>query len=262
MLLTLLPCRADEVALLALLFCCQENLPCHLAVLLVLRCVRYCCCLESLLFFWWPPRLLDRVSAPFQRPCEVRTTEARSVNASKVAVYWSADPRGSIEWGLGTLGRQNIAWSVLHPRLQENIKRNPQLIAHQTRSTPTDQQTKYPRIDTQSQAQELFSEMSRLGIDPTVVTYNSAIAAIGRAGGGQWRQAVALVKQMSATGLAPDNITYNSLIVACGKGGQWKQALSVLKGMKKQGMRCDIVAYSSAISACGEARQWEYSVGK
>lgn len=112
------------------------------------------------------------------------------------------------------------------------------------------------------QAQELLADMSRLGIQPTLITYNSAIAAIGRGGGGQWKQAVALVKQMTASGLAPDDITYNSLIVACGRGGQWKQALSVLKGMKKQGMRCDIIAYSAAISACGEAGQWEYSVGE
>lgn len=104
--------------------------------------------------------------------------------------------------------------------------------------------------------------MSRMGIQPTVITYNSAITAVARGGGGQWRQAVALVKEMAAAGLVPDAITYNSLIVACGRAGQWKQALSVLRGMKKQGIRCDIIAYSAAISACGDAGKWQYSVGE
>lgn len=60
-------------------------------------------------------------------------------------------------------------------------------------------------------AVDLFHEMQRDGMVPTVVTYNAMITACARASDGQG--AVKWLQQMEASCVEPDSITYSQVIL-------------------------------------------------
>ena len=58
------------------------------------------------------------------------------------------------------------------------------------------------------------------GIQPNVITYNSAISACEK--GGQRLRALDLWEWCVSAVIKPDVITYNAAICACEEGGEWQ----------------------------------------
>lgn len=68
------------------------------------------------------------------------------------------------------------------------------------------------------------------GLEPDVISYNSAIAALGKSGRAE--DAVELMREMPGKGVATDAITYASAMSALANSGLWEEALSLLKEVK------------------------------
>jgi len=98
----------------------------------------------------------------------------------------------------------------------------------------------------------MLREMKAVKVIPDVITYNTAISGCARSK--QWEIAMKLLEEMQSEGLRPDVISYNACITALEKGSQWKKAVELLKQMKIQGLKPDVISYSSAISACEKGR--------
>ena len=69
--------------------------------------------------------------------------------------------------------------------------------------------------------------MPKVGLEPDVISYNSAIAALGKSG--RPDEAVQLMKEMPSRGLSADGITYASALSALANSGLWEEALALLK---------------------------------
>lgn len=69
--------------------------------------------------------------------------------------------------------------------------------------------------------------MPSVGLAPDVISYNSAIAALGKSG--QPDEAMQLMKEMPGRGLYADAITCSSALTALGNSGLWEEALVLLR---------------------------------
>ena len=67
-------------------------------------------------------------------------------------------------------------------------------------------------------ALELFAELRRQGVAPTLVTYNGMLDVYGRMGR-SWPRIVALLDEMRAAGVKPDGFTASTVIAACCRDG-------------------------------------------
>ncbi|CAM8930725.1 unnamed protein product [Rhodiola kirilowii] len=92
-------------------------------------------------------------------------------------------------------------------------------------------------------AKELFLEMKKKDISPSVVTYNIVIDGLCRAG--KWEEAQAMFHEMLDQGLAPCVVTFNVLINALAKMGKCKEAREMLCLMIQSGQMPDVITYSS-----------------
>lgn len=114
------------------------------------------------------------------------------------------------------------------------------------------------------------------GMRISLITYNSAIAALAKAAkelskrqapmsnhrlvqngrkerGNKeelWKKAMELLKKMQEDGISPDGFSYSSAISCCGAEGQWEEALKMVEVMRQGGPRTrpNKVAYTAAIS--------------
>ena len=66
--------------------------------------------------------------------------------------------------------------------------------------------------------------MTKKGIEPNVVTFNSLIAAMCKCG--QSDNATRLLESMISSGISPDIITYTVLLDGLYKSGRSKEALN------------------------------------
>ena len=57
---------------------------------------------------------------------------------------------------------------------------------------------------------------------------------------------------MEAAGVAPDLVSFNSLITALGRAGDLEGALRTLKGLGSRGLKPDAYSYTAAIGACAD----------
>ena len=57
---------------------------------------------------------------------------------------------------------------------------------------------------------------------------------------------------MTDGGINPDVISFNTAISACANGGQWEKALNLLQELMNRGIEPDIICFNAAISACAE----------
>jgi pentatricopeptide repeat protein len=99
----------------------------------------------------------------------------------------------------------------------------------------------------------LLSEMFEATVTPDVISYNSAISALGK--GGRWELALDVLGQMPQIGVIPDAISYSAVISACEDDGQWQLALNLLYRAKP-----DTTSFNAAISACAKGGQWELAL--
>jgi len=107
-----------------------------------------------------------------------------------------------------------------------------------------------------SEAVELFQSMGRRGVAPTVITYNTAIRALGL--GRQVDKALGLLDDMqSRHGLRPDVITYNSALAACAVSGRVDEALELLAAMARCGVQPDRVSFNSTLAATARVGDWQ-----
>lgn len=110
--------------------------------------------------------------------------------------------------------------------------------------------------------------MREKGMQINLITYNSAITALGRAAkqsarsnrsshdgdstptdGNLWTRVEQLLDQMKESGIQPDGFSFASAIACCGAEGRWQEALDLIDEMQKGGpkTRPNKIAYTAAI---------------
>lgn len=57
---------------------------------------------------------------------------------------------------------------------------------------------------------------------------------------------------------SPTLVTYNSAMAACARNGRWIEALQLLHAARRRGVAPDVVTFTAAISACARARPPKY----
>lgn len=67
-----------------------------------------------------------------------------------------------------------------------------------------------------------------------------------------WREGKACLEEMMQAGLEPTTITYNSLIAACGKAGQLEEALKIFQQMPSP--KVDISTINNLMAACKKTK--------
>ncbi|RUS15842.1 hypothetical protein BC937DRAFT_91920 [Endogone sp. FLAS-F59071] len=94
-------------------------------------------------------------------------------------------------------------------------------------------------------ARKIFLWMSRAGIPPDIITYNSLLK--GYFYNGDSPSALSVLRDIRAAGLEPDVITATTIIDALFDSGQASSAEVVLKAMQATGIEPNIVTYSAFI---------------
>ena len=96
---------------------------------------------------------------------------------------------------------------------------------------------------------ELFQNLIDLGLQPTVVTYNTAIAACEKCG--QWERAWVLLRNMREVhDLPPNVLSYSSLIKALARGRQWNHAIAIAGEAQRSGLVLSPSSFEIAIKSC------------
>eukprot|EP00752_Nemacystus_decipiens_P017812 g15970.t1 len=134
-------------------------------------------------------------------------------------------------------------------------------------------------------ALEVFEDMRRANVKPSLVTFNTLILACGgggrgsgNPGRGDWRRALSFVQEMVESGIEPNAYTLTVAVAACDAGGEWEEAALVLKQMGagvaaagggnggapqaekgggRGGRAVDEVLAQLRIVACGKANDWK-----
>ncbi|CAM9972289.1 unnamed protein product, partial [Ectocarpus sp. 8 AP-2014] len=87
------------------------------------------------------------------------------------------------------------------------------------------------------------------GLSPDVFSFSSAMSACDRAG--EWQRALEVMDLMLHHEVEPSIVSYGTAISACARGeGRWQQALSLLADIPSRGLEANAHAYGSAIHAC------------
>jgi len=96
-------------------------------------------------------------------------------------------------------------------------------------------------------------------IEPTLITFNAAIAACAKASNAD--RALELLDEVRAAGMEPDAYTYNATISACAKGGRWELALELFSTMRDlERIEPDVFTYAAALTACDRGGLGERAV--
>ena len=101
-------------------------------------------------------------------------------------------------------------------------------------------------------ALQLFAELRRQGVAPTLVTYNVVLDVYGRMGR-SWPQIVALLEEMRAAGVEPDDFTASTVIAACCRDGLVDEALTFFEDLKARGHTPCVVTYNALLQVFGKA---------
>mmetsp|Transcript_888 Transcript_888/g.1538 ORF Transcript_888/g.1538 Transcript_888/m.1538 type:complete len:690 (-) Transcript_888:199-2268(-) len=105
-----------------------------------------------------------------------------------------------------------------------------------------------------SKALEIFDEMKREGVRPTVVTFSALISACEK--GQQWKLALQVLEEMKAT-FGPNVIAYSAAISALSKGQQWEKAWELFCEIEQSGEKLSVVTYNATMTALEKGLQWE-----
>lgn len=98
------------------------------------------------------------------------------------------------------------------------------------------------------EAFEMKAAMLRLGVQPTVVTYNSLISACVKIG--DLERACSLFPEMKELGVEANTHCYNPLIQGFAMQGRFDRALAVMRSMDAAGVKPDVNTYRLLIFAC------------
>lgn len=104
-------------------------------------------------------------------------------------------------------------------------------------------------------ALSIFYNITQLGLQPNVITYNSMIAACAR--NNEPKLASRIFDEMRDRQLKPDKFTFGSLIDSCAKGGHVEKAFEMARLMDTLNVKKDEAIYSALMDACGRANQLE-----
>ncbi|KAG0619465.1 hypothetical protein M758_4G142000 [Ceratodon purpureus] len=98
------------------------------------------------------------------------------------------------------------------------------------------------------EAFEMKAAMLRLGVQPTVVTYNALISACVKIG--DLEKACSLFPEMKELGVNANTHCYNPLIQGFAMQGRFDRALAIMKEMDAAGVKPDVNTYRLLIFAC------------
>jgi len=107
----------------------------------------------------------------------------------------------------------------------------------------------------------LLEELRARGAHPDVVTYTTAVKALGRAG--QTKEALSLFTAMREDPhLELNDVSYHTALDVCARGARAipecaVTAVELLRGMQQDGLRPGVLGYRSGLQACGLAGRWE-----
>jgi len=101
-------------------------------------------------------------------------------------------------------------------------------------------------------AVELFAELRRQGVAPTLVTYNVVLDVYGRMGR-SWPRIVALLDEMRVAGVEPDDFTASTVIGACCRDGLVDEAVAFFEDLKARGHAPCVVTYNALLQVFGKA---------
>ncbi|OQU89365.1 hypothetical protein SORBI_3002G181132 [Sorghum bicolor] len=96
------------------------------------------------------------------------------------------------------------------------------------------------------QARDVIYEFGKIGLKPTVMTYNILMNAYGR--GGQHYKLPQLLKEMAALELKPDSITYSTVIYAYARVRDFSRAFYYHKQMVRSGQIPDPRSYRKLLN--------------
>lgn len=85
-----------------------------------------------------------------------------------------------------------------------------------------------------------------MGVQKTLVAYNSVISACARAG--EVGTAKNLLNTMRKSDIKPNIFSFNAVISACAGTARWKEAISILGQCHREpGVEPDIITYTNAV---------------
>ncbi|POO00334.1 Pentatricopeptide repeat [Trema orientale] len=108
-------------------------------------------------------------------------------------------------------------------------------------------------IGSPREAQRIWWEMSKRGVQHDVVSYASIISCYSKSG--NLNKVLKLFNKMKDMGILPDRKVYNAVIHALAKGRFVKQAINLVRTMEGNGIAPDAVTYNSLIKPLCKARK-------
>jgi len=107
---------------------------------------------------------------------------------------------------------------------------------------------------------EIFNYMRAQGVDPDLVTYNTALIGLAQASTSVQR-GLSILDEMTSSGVAPDLITFNTLMQLI-MNSNWKDAsvmlrdvLKVKNALNKFGLKPDTITYNILLKAASLAKK-------
>lgn len=106
---------------------------------------------------------------------------------------------------------------------------------------------------------ELFAQMPRRTVEPSQVTYGTAVNTFASAS--EWRSALQCLCHGKWASTTPNIITFGACLNACHKGGSWRCALQLMDEICEASLQPNAPCSGAAVSSCGTCRQWSHSLG-
>ena len=105
---------------------------------------------------------------------------------------------------------------------------------------------------------QVFEDMKYRGVTPTVVTYNTLIAAFVQ--GKQYLRAQRVFEDMQALGCRPTVVTYTTIIFGLAKARLWERAWELLADMESAGVRPNVLTYITLMHAYQAEGMWSRAI--
>ncbi|KAH7847560.1 hypothetical protein Vadar_027602 [Vaccinium darrowii] len=108
-------------------------------------------------------------------------------------------------------------------------------------------------VDMTKEADRLFWNMTKMGIEPSVVSYNTLLRVYGEAE--LFGEAIHLFRLMQRKDIEQNVVTYNTMISIHGKSLEHEKANSLVQEMQRRGIEPNAIAYSTIISIWAKVRR-------
>lgn len=146
-----------------------------------------------------------------------------------------------------------------------------------------------------NRAVEVFQQMLKKGIAPTVITLNALLTVVSKANQSalaleifneyfsrfdlakdvvsfnimmgaclrdkRWEEALQFLKMLREANVTPSATTLSAAVAACAQGGRCTMACALLDEMRTREMKIDTATMNDAITASGRAGHWERALG-